>query len=291
MWIHLNGRIVPKEEAKISVFDRGFLFGDGVFETLRSYQGTIFRCTEHLERLARSAHAISMVLSDTGEKLQEAMYETLRTNNLQDARIRIILTRGESEPGQMDSIGKTLTTCIIATPFSGHPHEKYQKGIRADLSTGRQIPPEVLNPLAKSLNRLNLVLARLEMQNAGADEALLLTLQGHVAEGTSSNVFMVKDQKLITPPLSSGILEGITRREIWDIARREGIPCEEKLFYPTDLQTAEECFVTSTTMEVMPVTNLGGIPIGRGVPGQTTRHLLESYRQRIQSVSNRHIPS
>ena len=277
MRIYLNGELLPREEARVSVFDRGFLYGDGVFETLRAYAGVIFRCREHVERLLQSAEAIRLSIPQTPEALETALNDTLRANNLKEARIRITVTRGEGEPGMMDSVSTPPTVCIVATPFAGPPPEKFRDGIRADIASVRQIPPQVLPPSAKSLNRLPLILSRMEIAGTGAEEALMLTLEGFVAEGTMSNVFLVKAGKVITPPLSLGILDGITRREVLQLASASGIPWAEEGFGPEAFGGAAESFLTSTTFEVMPLVNVGGTPIGEGVPGPVTRRLQESF--------------
>jgi branched-chain amino acid aminotransferase len=288
MRIFLNGQILSREEAKVSVLDRGFLYGDGVFETLRSYHGRIFRCEDHVQRLFRSAEAIRMSLPFSLEEIRDSLYRTLSANNLQDARIRISVTRGEGEPGHMDVTDSSPTVCIVATPFAGHPQEKYSMGVRADIVSTRQIPPEVLSPQAKSLNRLNLILAQMEIRGSGAEEAFLLTMNGQVAEGTTSNIFMVQGGVVTTPPLSLGILDGITRREVLRIATTIGIPVLEESFRPNDLVAAEECFITSTTKEVMPVVHIGGKAVGQGIPGKLTRNLLDTFRKWVESDSTGH---
>ncbi|MBI4714985.1 MAG: aminotransferase class IV [Nitrospirae bacterium] len=290
MRIYLNGELLPQEKARVSVFDRGFLYGDGVFETLRAYGGAIFRCREHVERLLHSAEAIRLPVPQTPAELEAVLYATLRANDLREARIRITVTRGEGEPGMMDSVTTPPTVCIVATPFAGPPPEKFRDGIRADIASVRQIPPQVLPPSAKSLNRLPLILSRMEIAGTGAEEALMLTLEGFVAEGTMSNVFLVKAGKVITPPLSLGILDGITRREVLHLCSVLGIPWEEKVFGPERFGEADEAFLTSTTFEVMPLVNVGGNPVGDGLPGPVTRALMDVFRQSIQSVASGNTP-
>ena len=278
MLIFLNGFLVPEGAAKVSVLDRGFLYGDGVFETLRAYNGTIFRCDDHIDRLFQSAGAISIQLPFTKEYFKEALYRTLQENNLQDAYLRLAVTRGESEPG-LDIEGcSNPTVIIIPKAFSGYPGELYERGIRAAVVNTRRMPSSVLDPQIKSLNFLNNIMARIEAKGFNAAEGFMLNTDGYVAEGTVSNIFIVKDGVIKTPPLSVGILDGVTRSIVIDLAKGNSIPLIEQPFYPEELYNADECFITSTIYEVMAVTSTAETQIGNGKPGVLTKRLLKLFR-------------
>lgn len=283
MKVFLNGQWIPLEEARISVLDRGLLFGDGVFETLRAYRGRLFQAEAHVARLAQSAQMVSIPLPYPPEEIHRILMETLQKNKLQEARVRITLTRGLGEPGRLlPPPEPSPTLFVLATSFPGHPPERYVRGYQVILASRvRQVPPAIFPSQAKTLNRLHLILARMEAQAQGADEALLLTPDGFVAEGTISNVFVVHEDHLLTPPLSLGILEGITRKEVLSLAREEGFPVTEQPFPPEILFQAQEVFLTSTTLEVMPVTRINGHPVGKGNPGPWTLRLLDRYRARV----------
>ncbi|MBI5406268.1 MAG: branched-chain-amino-acid transaminase [Nitrospirae bacterium] len=279
MLIFLNNSLVPEEAAKVSVLDRGFLYGDGVFETLRVYSGTIFHCNDHLDRLFQSAEAIYLQLPFTRDYLIEALYKTLEANHLNDAYLRLSVTRGVSEPGLDIGGCPSSTLTIIAKEFSGYPDNLYQSGIRAAVVNTRRIPASALNPAIKSLNFLNNIMARVEATRLNAAEAIMLNMEGYVAEGTVSNIFMVKDGIVKTPPLSAGILNGVTRSIVIDLLKENGIPVIEQAFYPNEFYTADECFVTSTLYEVMPMTSINGSAVGSGQPGSLTQTILNLFRR------------
>lgn len=279
MLIFLNDSLVPEDQAKVSILDRGFLYGDGVFETLRAYSGVLFHCNDHLDRLFQSAEAIYLQLPFTRDYLIEALHKTLEANHLKDAYLRLSVTRGVSEPG-LDiggSLSPTLT--IFAKGFSGYPDSLYQSGIRATVVNTRRIPASALNPAVKSLNFLNNIMARVEAKRLNAAEAIMLNMEGYVAEGTVSNIFIVKDGVVKTPPLSAGILNGVTRSIVMDLLKENGIPIIEQTFYPDELYTADECFVTSTLYEVMPVTSINDSAVGSGQPGKLTQTILNLFRR------------
>ena len=279
MLIFLNNSLVPEGEARVSVLDRGFLYGDGIFETLRAYSGAIFHCNDHLDRLFHSAEAIYLRISFTRDYLMETLYKTLETNHLKDAYLRLSVTRGVSEPG-LDIEGcLSPTLTIIAKEFSGYPEGLHQSGIRAAVVNTRRIPASALNPAVKSLNFLNNIMARVEAKRLNAAEAIMLNMEGYVAEGTVSNIFMVKGGLIKTPPLSAGILNGVTRSIVIDLLKENGIPIIEQAFYPAELYTADECFVTSTLYEVMPVTTINGNAVGSGKPGKLTQTILNLFRR------------
>lgn len=281
MLIFLNGSLVPQEEARVSVLDRGFLYGDGVFETLRAYSGKIFRPGDHLHRLFSSANSLLIKHDFTSDYLENALYKTLRENNLADAYLRLTITRGQSGPGPdiEDCSGPTLT--ITAREFRGYPEDTYQRGISAVIVNTIRIPASALNPQIKSLNFLNNIMARIEAKGAGASEAFMLNTDGYVAEGTVSNIFIVKDGIALTAPLSIGILDGVTRSQVTALAQKNNIRLMEYPFRPEEILSADECFITSTLYEVMPVTSVNHKQIGNGNPGNITLTLLGLYRTTI----------
>ncbi len=281
MWIYLNDRFVPKEEAKISVFDHGFLYGDGVFETLRAYQGHVFMLSEHIARLEQSASAIGIALPVTRERLADLVRESLTRNQLQDAYLRITVSRGPGEIGLDPALCKAPTLVIIAKPFQPYPEWFYTQGVSVIIAKTRRNLPEALPPHVKSLNYLNNVLAKMESKAADAHEALLLNHRGEVTEGTGSNVFAVQGGHLRTPAVESGILAGITRGVVLRMARALRIPTEETRLAVGDLTGADECFLTNTTVEVLPVTQVDGQRIGNGRPGEITRRLHGSFRDSL----------
>ncbi|OGW42021.1 MAG: branched-chain-amino-acid transaminase [Nitrospirae bacterium RBG_16_43_11] len=279
MLIFINGLLIPQDEAKVSVLDRGFLYGDGVFETLRAYSGKIFRIDDHIKRLFCSANAICLKTPFTGNYIKESLYQTLMGNNLKDAYLRLTITRGISDPG-LDTEGcLNPTMTIISREFSGYPEDLYRHGIKAAVVSTRRIPASALNPEIKSLNFLNNIMARMEAKHANASEAIMLSTEGYVAEGTVSNIFIVKDGVVKTPPLSVGILNGVTRSLVIGLAQKNNIPLTEQQFQPEELYAADECFVTSTLYEVMPVTSINNKPVGTGHPGDISQSMLSIFRE------------
>ncbi len=278
MWIYLNDRFVPEEEAVVSVFDHGFLYGDGVFETLRAYRGRAFMLGEHLARLERSASRIHLIVPVGRERLADLVGESLERNQLREAYLRITVSRGAGEIGLDPALCKHPTLVIIARPFQPYPDSFYSQGVSVIIAKTRRNLPEALPPQVKSLNFLNNILAKMEAKAAGAYEALLLNQQGGLTEGTTSNVFVVQGGRLRTPAVECGILDGITRGFILWLARGLGIPTEEGRLTAGDLFAADECFLTNTTQEVLPVTRVDERPIGAGAPGAVTRRLHASFR-------------
>lgn len=279
MLIYISGSLVSERDAKISIFDRGFLYGDGVFETLRAYKGVIFRCNDHIDRLFNSASAIYIKIPFKKDYLKEALYNTLKENNMEDASLRLSITRGESGPG-LDIEGCPRPSVII-TPraFNGYPEGMYTGGIHAAVVAIRRIPASSLSPGIKSLNFLNNILAKIEAKDLSASEGIMLSVEGYVAEGAVSNIFIVKDGVIKTPPLSVGILNGVTRAAVIELARKNNIPLLEKAFFPDELYNADECFITSTMYEVMPVTTLNNKQVGNGKPGELSKRLLKLFRE------------
>ncbi|MDD5435555.1 MAG: branched-chain-amino-acid transaminase [Nitrospira sp.] len=284
MLLYINGNLIPSSEAMVSVFNRGFLYGDGVFETLRAYKSVIFRCDEHISRLFESANAIYIKLPFTKDYLKEALYKTLRENNLNNAWLRLTITRGESAPGLDIEQCTEPTVVIIAREFNKYPDSLYLKGLHAAVVTTRRMPPSALNPAIKSLNVLNNIMAKTEATGLGASEGIMLNTDGYVAEGTVSNIFIVKDGIIKTPSLDTGILNGVTRSVVINLAKEADIAILEQPFYPDELFNSDECFITNTSYEIMPVTTLNGQTIGNGRPGEITKRLIDLFRDMIAGI-------
>ncbi|MCM3035491.1 branched-chain-amino-acid transaminase [Bacillus pumilus] len=280
-WIFLNDELVKKEDAKISVYDHGFLYGDGVFEGIRVYNGNIFRMKEHLDRLYDSARSIMLNIPYSLEELTEKMIHTVERNGLKDAYIRLVVSRGAGDLGlDPNNCGKA-NTVIIVEPLAIFPKHLYETGIDIVTVPTRRNRPDVLSPKVKSLNYLNNILVRIEAHMAGVSEALMLNDQGYVAEGSADNVFIYKKGKLYTPPGYIGALEGITRNAIMEIAEDLGYEVKEEPFTRHDVYTAEEVFLTGTAAEVIAVVKVDGRTIGEGRPGDHTNKLLEQFRKRV----------
>jgi branched-chain amino acid aminotransferase len=278
VWVYLNDKFVPQEEAVVSVFDHGFLYGDGVYETLRAYRGRVFQLAEHLARLERSASRIQLHLPVSLERLTDLVRESLSRNQLQEAYLRITVSRGAGEIGLDPALCKSPTLVILAKPFQPYPESLYADGVSVIVAKTRRNLPEALPPQVKSLNFLNNILAKMEAKAAGAHEALMLNHQGELTEGTTSNMFVVQRGRVRTPAVECGILNGITRGLVLQLASELGIPSEETRLTVDDLLRADECFLTNTTQEVLPVTRVNGTMIGNGRPGEITRRLHASFR-------------
>lgn len=277
--IYLDGKYVPEEEAMVSVFDHGLLYGDGVFEGIRAYHGRVFKLDDHLERLYESAKSINLEIPLTTEEMKEVVLETLRRNNLRDGYIRLVVTRGKGDLGLDPRKCPKASVFNIAASIKLYPEEFYQKGLEmVTVPTKRNIS-EALSPRIKSLNYLNNIMAKIEANLAGVLEAIMLNNEGYVAEATGDNIFIVKKGVLITPPKHMGILEGITRNTVMDIAREKGIEVREDVFTRHDVFIADECFLTGTAAEVIPVVKVDGRVIGDGNPGTMTQELIEAYRE------------
>ncbi|MGN7855220.1 branched-chain-amino-acid transaminase [Bacillus altitudinis] len=280
-WIFLNDELVKKEDAKISVYDHGFLYGDGVFEGIRVYNGNIFRMKEHLDRLYDSARSIMLNIPYSLEELTEKMIHTVERNGLKDAYIRLVVSRGAGDLGLDPNNCGRANTVIIVEPLAIFPKHLYETGIDIVTVPTRRNRPDVLSPKVKSLNYLNNILVRIEAHMAGVSEALMLNDQGYVAEGSADNVFIYKKGKLYTPPGYIGALEGITRNAIMEIAEDLGYEVKEEPFTRHDVYTAEEVFLTGTAAEVIAVVKVDGRIIGEGKPGFHTNKLLEQFRERV----------
>jgi branched-chain amino acid aminotransferase len=276
--VYVDGKMVPKDEAVVSVFDHGFLYGDGVFEGIRVYEGNIFRLKEHIDRLYESAKTIDLEIPMTREEMIQATLATVAANQKKDAYIRLVVSRGKGDLGIDPNKCRRPTIVIIADTISLYPQELYDNGASLVTASVRRIPMESLDPRIKSLNYLNNILAKIEARKAGALEAIMLNHHGLVAECTADNLFMIKQGVLKTPDLMQGALGGITRAAVLDLARRAKIPCAETVLALHDLYNADECFLTGTGAELVPVISIDGRRIGDGKPGPMTKKLLADFR-------------
>ncbi len=281
--VYIGGKLFDKADAKISVYDHGLLYGDGIFEGIRSYAGRVFRLKEHVDRLYESAQAIHLAIPMSREDMARAVIDTLAVNNLTDAYIRLIVTRGAGSLG-LDPRKTTDPQIIIITDsISLYPPELYEHGLKIITAGTMRNHPAALSPRVKSLNYLNSILAKIEATNAGCLEALMLNHKGEVAECTGDNIFLVKRGELHTPSIDAGILEGITRDAVIEIARGTGITVVERAMDRHDVYTADECFLTGTAAEVIPVVECDARPIGAGKPGPITKDLLERFHKLVRS--------
>lgn len=276
--IWLDGELVDERDAKISVFDHGLLYGDGIFEGIRFYNGRVFLLEEHIERLLDSARAIVLKMPWTREEISQAVCQTIRANGLNDGYVRLVVTRGIGSLGLSPYLCPAPSMFVIASSISLYPEEHYEKGLALVTCSTRRSSPGALSPQVKSLNYLNNILAKIEALKAGAVEGLMLNEQGYVSECTGDNIFIVKKGGIVTPPISDGALDGITRQVIFELAAEAGLPIAEKSLTRYDIFTADECFLTGTAAEVIPVVDLDTRPIGDGRPGNVSRRLMEAFR-------------
>jgi branched-chain amino acid aminotransferase, group I len=277
MLIYFNGKMVEKEKALVSVFDHGLLYGDGVFEGIRSYNSLVFKLKEHIDRLYRSAEAIELNIPMAKADMIKAVVETLKANSLKDAYVRLVVTRGPGDLGLDPRKCKVPTTFIIAGKISLYPEEFYRNGLAIITAKTRRNLTTALNPKIKSLNYLNNILAKIDAIKAGVEEAIMLTYNGYVAECTGDNIFVISDGKLFTPSPDVGALEGITRDAVIGLARKIGVRFEEKMMKLEDLYKAQEVFLTGTAAEIIPVTTIDKRCISDGKPGEITRRLMEEF--------------
>ena len=284
MLIYIDGEFLPQAEAKVSVFDHGLLYGDGVFEGIRSYNGRVFKLDEHLERLYDSAKAIMLEIPISIETMEETVLETLRRNHLTEAYIRLIVTRGVGDLGLDPDKSPKPSIIIIADKIALYPQKYYEEGLEIVTVSVRRNYVEAINPRIKSLNYLNNILAKIEGKQAGAEEVLMLNAEGYVVECSGDNIFWIKNEVLVTPPVHMGILEGITRNSVIDLAREAGMRVEERVFTRHDLYIADECFLTGTAAEVIPVVKIDRRSIGDGQPGKITQRLITAFRQLANST-------
>ena len=283
--VYVDGKFLPQSEAKITVFDHGLLYGDGVFEGIRAYNRRVFRLERHMERLYQSAKAIDLAVPLAPEAFAELILETCRRNNVVDGYIRPIVTRGPGDLG-LDPRKCTQgpTIIVIANPgISLYPKEKYDVGLRLVTSSYRRVPPQSLSPSIKSLNYLNQIMARIEANQYGADEALMLDTIGHVSEASADNFFIVGNHGIRTPPTQTN-LPRVTREVVIELAETLGIEAEEKPFTLYDVWAANEAFITGTAAEIGPVVEVDGRQIGDGVPGRVTKQLMASFRELVATT-------
>lgn len=281
--IWLDGNIVDEADAKISVFDHGLLYGDGIFEGIRFYNGRVFRLTEHIERLYLSAKALLLKMPWSLEEVCESILETIRANGLTDGYIRLVVTRGTGDLGLNPYLCPKPSMFIIASGITLYPAELYENGLEVVTCSTRRPTPASLSPQVKSLNYLNNVMAKVEALKAGAKEGLMLNEQGYVAECTGDNVFIVKKGQVMTPPVSDGSLDGITRQVIFELCEDLGITIREASMARYDVYTADESFLTGTAAETIPMVKLDDREIGDGKPGEVSLKLIEAYRQKVRS--------
>jgi branched-chain amino acid aminotransferase len=278
--IYVDGTLYGREDAKVSVFDHGFLYGDGVFEGIRSYEGNVFRLKEHIDRLYRSAHTIALEIPMSREEMTQAVLDTVAANEEKNAYIRLIVSRGPGDLGIDPGNCGRPTVVIIVAEIKLYPKELYETGAAIVTSSVRRIPIQCLDPRIKSLNYLNNIMAKLDARRAGALEAVMLNHQGRVAECTADNLFFVSDGTLRTPDIMNGALPGITRATVLEIGTDMGLPTEEGNYGLHDLYNAAEVFLTGTGAEIMPVIAVDGRKVGSGKPGPVTKRLLEEFRKR-----------
>jgi len=282
--IYIDGVFYEQSEAKISVFDHGLLYGDGVFEGIRFYHDRVFRLDEHINRLWDSAKAIALEIPVSRAELIASTLETIRQNDLHDGYIRLLVTRGVGSLGLSPDCCRRPSIVIIAATISLYPESLYQRGLTMVTCATRRTAPAALSPRVKSLNYLNNVLAKIEAQQAGAAEGIMLNEQGYVAECTGDNVFVVKNGHLFTPPVNSGILEGVTRQVVFELAQKNSFPIKEQDLTRYDIFVADECFLTGTAAEVIPAVQLDRRTIGTGQPGPITLRLVEDFRELTRST-------
>lgn len=284
MDIYIDGEYFDKKNAKISVFDHGLLYGDGIFEGIRFYEGRVFKLKEHIQRLFISAKAILLEIEMTQDEIEEAVCETIRKNGLTDGYVRLLVTRGVGTLGLSPFACDKSTVIIIADSISLYPDEKYKEGLKLITCSTRRTAPAALSPSVKSLNYLNNVMAKVEAIFADAEEGLMLNEQGFVAECTGDNIFVVRDGKIKTPPSSAGALPGITREVIFQIAENLEVGIEESQMTRYDIYAADECFLTGTAAEVIAAVSLDRRLIGNGKPGPITEKFIESFRNIVGQV-------
>ncbi len=279
MKVYLNGKFVDESQAVVSVFDHGLLYGDGVFEGIRAYNGLVFKLKEHIDRLYESAHTIMLKIPLTKEEMTEAVKESLRVNKLRDGYVRLVVTRGEGDLGLDPRKCSKATVFIIANKIQLYSQKLYEQGLSLITVATQRNVPEALNPQIKSLNYLNNILAKIEAVNAGYEEAIMLSHSGYVTECTGENIFIVRGRQLLTPPPYIGVLRGITRQTVMDLGAQQKLHVKEELLTRHDLFNADEVFLTGTAAEIVPVVKIDGRVIGTGRPGTCTKKLQSAFHQ------------
>jgi branched-chain amino acid aminotransferase len=281
--IWIDGQLIDKEHAKISVYDHGLLYGDGVFEGMRVYSGKLFEAEAHFKRLYESARAIRLTIPFLAEHLKAATEQTFKANGFTDCYIRLVVTRGVGSLGLGPDRCETPSVFIIADSIALYPKEMYEKGMPVITASVIRNHPNALSARVKSLNYLNNIMAKLEAIDAGVPEAVMLNHEGNVAECTADNIFIVKNGTVYTPTTYDGILEGVTRDVILKLCRKHQIPCQEKTLQRHDLYVADEFFLTGSGAEVIPVTKIDGRAVGDGVPGPISKRLIEAFHAYVRS--------
>lgn len=279
MKVYINGKFYDKDEAKVSVFDHGFLYGDGIFEGIRLYSGNVFRLPMHIDRLFKSARAICLEMPWSKQEVMDAVCASCRENKLTDGYIRLVVSRGKGALGLSPLTCSDPQLVIIADQIKLYPDELYANGLKAITVPTRRNSHAALPPMVKSLNYLNNILAKIEAQNLGYSECLLLNQEGNVAECSGDNVFIVSDGVVYTPPTSAGNLSGMTRRAVMELAEKEGFKMVERDFTRYDVWTADECFLTGTAAKIIPLVELDKRPIGTGKPGEITKRLISAFNK------------
>jgi len=283
--VYVDGKFFPESEARVSVFDHGLLYGDGVFEGIRAYNGRVFKLDRHIDRLYASAKAIDLKIPHTKEEMTELILESCRRNKLRDGYIRPVITRGPGDLGlDPRKCKRGPTVVIIAQPaIALYAANIYERGLRLVTSSYRRVPPQSLSPSIKSLNYLNNILARVEANQYGADEALMLDIHGYVSEASADNIFILRNSNLVTPWTSTN-LPGVTREAVLELAPRLGLKAEERPFTLYDVWSADEAFITGTAAEIGPVVEVDGRMIGDGRPGRTTKRLMKAFRELVTTT-------
>jgi branched-chain amino acid aminotransferase len=279
MKIYIDGEFFEKEQAKVSVFDHGLLYGDGVFEGIRFYNGRVFKLEEHIDRLFASARVLCLKVSFNRAQMIEATLETIRQNELNDGYIRLIITRGVGNLGLSPDLCEKPSVIIIVSTITLYPQEFYRNGLEVVTVATRRTSNAAMPPAVKSLNYLNNIMAKIEAAQANAAEALMLNEQGYVAECTGDNIFTIVGHNLYTPPVTAGSLRGITRQVVIDIATEMGVPVLQPEMTRYDIWTADECFLTGTAAEIIPMVMLDRRPIGTGRPGPITLKFIERFKE------------
>ncbi len=277
--VYLNGKLVPMEQAAVSVFDHGLLYGDGVFEGIRAYNGRVFKLDQHIDRLYDSAKIIMLEVPISKDEFKQAIIETCKANGIKDGYVRPVVTRGAGTLGLAPWKCTVPSYFIIADTIKLYPQEMYDNGMPLITVPTRRNVPEALNPMVKSLNYLNNIMAKIEAHNAGCEEAIMLNHEGYVAECTGDNIFMLKGGKLFTPPVYAGVLAGITRATVIDLAAEMGVETIERQFTRAELFLADEALLTGTAAEVIPVVSVDGRIVGDGNPGPVTRKLIAAFKE------------
>ena len=282
--VYLDGKFVPASDAKITIFDHGLLYGDGVFEGIRAYNGRVFKLERHVDRLFHSARAIDLEIPHTHEEIANIVLETFRKNHVVDGYCRPIVTRGPGDLGlDPRKCKRGPSVIVIAQEIALYPKEKYEVGLKVVTSSYRRVPPQSLSPSIKSLNYLNNIMARIEANQYGADEALMLDIHGYVSEATADNFFIVQNHSLMTPVTSTN-LPGVTRETAIELAEKMGIRTIERPFSLYDVWASDECFITGTAAEIGPVVEVDGRKIGDGKPGKVTRQLMAAFRELVRTT-------